>query len=145
MKKFSKTMVTLLALLIIAIPMSCHAQDVAVSLPEITIIVNGRAVDNNFREYPFILYNSVTYFPMTYDDCAFLGVENNWTAESGNVITKSVSSGVYNDFFDPIATLKPKRPVATIVNTPISVMGRAIDNTKEHKKRNKKSVYGRNC
>lgn len=131
MKKFSKLIVAMIALLMLLVPVGASAQNVAVTRSDFNIVVNGRVVDNELREYPFILYNSITYFPMTYDDCAFLGVENNWTAASGNVITKTASSGIYRDFIDPTATNAPTRPVATIVNTPISVMGRAIDNTKE--------------
>lgn len=128
MKKFSKFIVALLALFIMVIPFSASAQEVNVSVVSFPVIINGNLVNNDMREYPFILYKDITYFPMTYEDCAFLGVENNWSAESGNVLTKTVSSGIYCDHLSPELSLKEHSKVATIVSTPVTVLGEVINN-----------------
>ena len=89
---------------------------------EFPVIINGRIVDNAVREYPFILCNSVTYFPMTYDDCAFLGLYNGWSTEEGNVISKAEASGIYKEFLDPTFSSEKKGETATVATTPITVL-----------------------
>lgn len=130
MKKILGLVLALLMILSLAVPASA-----AVTLPvikaEFPVIVNGRVVENDSREYPFILCNSITYFPMTYEDCAFLGLANNWTATEGNVITKTESSGYYKDFVDPEFSRWKKGETATVVTTPVTVLGERINNAAE--------------
>ncbi|MBQ2942511.1 MAG: hypothetical protein IJD97_09770 [Clostridia bacterium] len=130
MKKI--TALTLIALLVLALLPVCAASGtLPVIKAEFPVIVNGRVVENKSREYPFILCNSITYFPMTYEDCAFLGLSNNWTAESGNVIEKAAPSGIYKDFVDPAFSYMKKGETATVVTTPITVLGVRINNAAE--------------
>ena len=55
--------------------------DVNVMFPTFKITINGVQQENAYREYPFILYRDITYFPMTFDDCLSLGVINMWNNE----------------------------------------------------------------
>ena len=55
--------------------------DVNVLFPTFNITINGVQQNNARREYPFILYRDITYFPMTFDDCLSLGVVNIWNNE----------------------------------------------------------------
>lgn len=50
-----------------------------ISFPPFRITINGVLQNNAYREYPFITYRDITYFPMTFDDCLSLGVLNNWS------------------------------------------------------------------
>lgn len=131
MKKILGLIVSVAATLVIMMSVTASAQQVAVTRAEFPVIVNGRVVNNAMREYPFILYNSITYFPMTYEDCAFLGLENNWSAEGGNVITKTASSGYYRDFLSPKLNEVESSSVAQVVTTPITVMGNVVNNSAE--------------
>lgn len=128
MKRTLKIISAVALLMLLLIPLSAAASQVAVSQATFPVIINGRVVENDYREYPFILYNGITYFPMTYEDCSYLGLENNWTQEAGNVITKTQASGYYRDFINPAGDFFPANAIATIVNTPINVMGEAINN-----------------
>ncbi len=130
MKKILGLALVMLMVFSLVIPVSASTT-VAVIKAEFPVIVNGRVVENNVREYPFILCNSITYFPMTYEDCAFLGIENNWTASEGNVITKSTPSGYYKDFIDPELSYRKKGETATVVTTPVTVLGERINNAAE--------------
>ncbi len=123
---------TLLVLMVLAlVPISGASGVVPVIKAEFPIVINGRIVENAAREYPFLLCNSITYFPMTYDDCAFLGLFNNWSAETGNVIDKMTPSGVYKEFIDPLFSYTKKGETATVVTTPITVLGEKINNAAE--------------
>ena len=128
MRKTAKLITMAALLILLLIPLSAAASQVAVSKASFPVIINGRVVENDYREYPFILYNSITYFPMTYEDCAYLGLENNWTQETGNTITKAQSSGYYRDFISPDMESFPANAIATVVSTPINVMGEAVSN-----------------
>ena len=130
MKKIFGLALAIIMLLALAVPASA-ATTLPVIKAEFPVIINGRVVENSIREYPFILCNSITYFPMTYEDCAFLGIENNWTASEGNVITKSTPSGYYRDFIDPELTNRKKGETATVVTTPVTVLGQKINNAAE--------------
>jgi len=102
-----------------------------VIVPEFNVVVNGRYVENDYRQYPFILYKDITYFPMTYHDCAYLGVQNDWTPEEGNIITTSDHSlGEYDDRITP----KNNRNAdgrAYIAEGAITVNGISVDNANE--------------
>ncbi len=129
MKKILTIMLTAIAILVIMLSFTVSAsQQVQVTTASFPVVINGNIVNNRMREYPFILYKDITYFPMTYEDCAFLGVENNWTAQSGNILTKATPSGVYCDYISTQLSLVKHGKVATIVSTPITVLGETIDN-----------------
>lgn len=52
-------------------------------LPAFNITLNGVKIQNDIRLYPFIVYNDITYFPMTYYDSRFLGLETEWDTVTG--------------------------------------------------------------
>ncbi len=70
MKKFVKT-VFLTAALTAGLSMPAMAANVQVALPNFPVTLNGTAIDNSYRQYPLLVYNNITYFPMTYYDCRF--------------------------------------------------------------------------
>lgn len=104
------------------------ATEVKVSVPQFNVVVNGRFVENDYRQYPFIVYNDITYFPMTYNDCAFLGLQNQWSYATGTVLTAPVaSSGVYDDIITPVLN-DTSDETAIITEGPITVNGASIVN-----------------
>lgn len=48
---------------------------VNVYLPSFKVTINGVEMNNTYDKYPFIVYQGITYFPMTYSGCRFLGLE----------------------------------------------------------------------
>lgn len=105
------------------------ASNVTVKLPAFKVTLNGTVIDNKTSQYPLITYKDVTYFPMTYYDCRFLGLESVWNSRTGLNISKTGVSWSYNKY-------QAKAPngntyAATIASFPIMVNEKSIDNSKE--------------
>ena len=65
-------------------------------LPSCKVTLNGQEIENAHRQYPFLQYRNIVYFPMTYFDCRFLGVETFWDNDNYKLsITKSDEYGEY--------------------------------------------------
>ena len=62
--------------------------NVTVSIPTFPITINGTVLDNENLQYPYIVYNNITYCPMTYNGSRFLGLDTNWTSADGLSINK---------------------------------------------------------
>lgn len=59
-----------------------------ISSPAFSITVNGSPLDNVHNQYPFFLYEGITYFPMTWNNTVALGLEVNWNQNQGLKISK---------------------------------------------------------
>lgn len=111
---------------------NAHAADkrYTVTLPSFTVTLNGQTVDNRNRDYPLIVYNDITYFPMTWFDCRFLGLENAWSPEQGLSVRQSNITAPYHDYASAEAnTSRSYR--AELADGSITVNGQAIDNRSE--------------
>lgn len=102
---------------------------VKVTLPNFTVKLNGHAVENQYREYPLLVYRGITYFPMTWNDTRLLGLEANWSQAAGLNITQSKVTSSYEAY----KTEKRNAATysATIAASAIKVNGKVIDNNKE--------------
>ncbi len=75
------------------------AQDEAAVLPAFDVTLNGQKVDSQNREYPLFVYRDITYFPMTYFDCRFLGLTTDWDDRAYTLtINKENIAGMYRDY-----------------------------------------------
>ncbi|AOY76552.1 DUF5050 domain-containing protein [Clostridium formicaceticum] len=133
MKKKIFLLWTLLALCLILIlsPEESFAAEsrVRVSLPNFTVKLNGNKVDNQYREYPLLVYKDMTYFPMTWYDCRLLGLETKWSQEEGLSIFQSKVTSSYVSY--KTKNKNSNSYNATIPNFKITVNGEVIDNHKE--------------
>ena len=105
------------------------AKSVPVTLPTFDVTLNGTVVENNNRQYPLLVYNNITYVPMTYYDCRFLGLETAWNQKDGLGIKKSDLTGAYYDY--KTAKKNNKRGTAQIASGKIKVNGKEIHNASE--------------
>ena len=128
MKKGTKT-ILLTAALTLGLAAPAAAANVAVTLPDFPVTLNGTAIDNSYRQYPLLVYKNITYFPMTYYDCRFLGVETEWTQQNGLKIEKSSLTGAYHQ--QNAAAKNNKTATAQIAAGKIIVNGKSIHNGKE--------------
>lgn len=71
-----------------------------VTIPKCKVTFNGQTVDSSARQYPLLQFRDITYFPMTYDDCRFLGLTTQWDdAQKKLTIEKqAVENAKYNDY-----------------------------------------------
>ncbi|MBN7771995.1 DUF5711 family protein [Clostridium aminobutyricum] len=103
---------------------------VAVSLPNFNVTMNGEVVNNDYSKYPLIVYKNITYFPMTYSDCRFLGIESTWKGNTqGLTIEKTGVTAAYQLYKS--SAKNSKNYTATIPTFPVKVNGKIIDNSKE--------------
>ncbi len=58
-----------------------------VLLSENNVEINGRFYENDTLEHPFINYRGMTYLPLTYNGCRMLGINCDWSEETGVVLT----------------------------------------------------------
>ena len=53
---------------------NAKGNEVNVKIPSFPVIVNGVEYNSKYSEYPFLIYNDITYMPMTYDFATFMGI-----------------------------------------------------------------------
>ncbi len=59
------------------------------TIPNFSIKINGKTIDNTKEEYPLLLFKNVTYFPMTWRFCVS---EFGWSYKFDNIIGLSINS-----------------------------------------------------
>lgn len=118
-----------LSVLLFGLPsQALAAQTVSVALPTFPITIGGIAIDNDHRQYPLLTYRNITYFPLTYHDTRFLGIESQWDDATQTLSIKRTDiSGGYQS----ATQNNSKRYTATICTTPVMVNGKTIDYSKE--------------
>ncbi|MBQ7400356.1 MAG: hypothetical protein IJW06_07855 [Clostridia bacterium] len=113
----------------------CHAQKVKVKIAPFYTQIEDVSVDNRYVEYPLITYKDVTYFPMTYDLCAMLGLSVGFDSQAGLYITKYYYDMEYDyvpRLFGSVHVINEKEEYnAVIPSYPVYLNGIKIDNQKE--------------
>ncbi len=105
-------------------------KSVTVTIPAYGITVNGVKIDNSHIQYPFIVYNDITYFPMTYNDCRFLGLETEWQGNTtGLAVEKTGITAAYKP--QKASAKNGGRYPASVPDFPVKVNGKTVDNSKE--------------
>ncbi|WP_405449372.1 DUF5050 domain-containing protein [Paenibacillus sp. HJGM_3] len=121
----------LLGICLWALPERSQAAErsVRVTLPDFSVNLNGNPVDNAYREYPLLVYQDITYIPMTWYDARLLGLTASWSPEGGLNIQQSPVTSVYK----PNLTERRNTGAYTAVvpATAVTVNGITIDNSKE--------------
>jgi len=106
------------------------SNSINVTLPSFKVTLNGIEVNNKESKYPLIVYKDITYFPMTYNDCRFLGIESYWNGnEDGLSIEATGVTAAYKPYIIPTKNSGKYR--AAIPEFPIKVNGKIVDNSKE--------------
>ncbi len=62
-------------------------ESIDIQLTQNLVELNGKRYNNSDLEYPFINYLGWSYMPLTYYGCRKLGINCDWTAESGVMLT----------------------------------------------------------
>ena len=124
-----KILVLFLAVVMLLPAVAATAKETA-TLPAFTVSFNGQSVESSYRQFPLIVYKDITYVPMTYYDCRFLGLTTSW--DDGTRTLSIEKSGIicaYRDY--NLKWKNGKNNEVTICNFNIVVNGKEIDNTKE--------------
>ncbi len=102
---------------------------VRVTLPDFTVNLNGHAVEDQFRDYPLLVYHGITYFPMTWSDSRLLGLEATWSPDDGLNIKQSPVTSSYEP--NKSERRNASAYVVEIPTSAVTINGKTIDNTKE--------------
>lgn len=94
----------------------------AVSTEAVTL--NGAAIDNRQAKYPLLVYRDITYFPMTYYLCSFLGVSSRWDG-STLYIDRTGASAAYTA--ETSSTQKRGNVSVSRVTYPVVINGTEFD------------------
>ncbi len=105
---------------------------VSISIPTFKVKIDETKVDSKRMQYPFIVYNNITYFPLTWNWCGKMGLSSSYTDKDGLYIAKhnmdrEIPEKMDNGAYQPAG----KKYTATVVNYPVFINGKKIDNTKE--------------
>ncbi|MCS7462303.1 hypothetical protein N0M98_19360 [Paenibacillus doosanensis] len=121
-------------------PANSHAAagEVQVRIAAFPIQVNGQLINNRQSEYPFLVYNDVTYVPLNWDTVQELELRLDWSPEEGLQLYRSCCT---NREWEISALDKaPYKPVLTASNAlnrsytanvstyPIQVYGQQVNN-----------------
>ncbi len=109
---------------------SISANSISITLPDFKVTINGEVVNNDYCRYPLVVYEDITYFPMTYNNCRYLGIESTWTGNNtGLTIDTTGVTAAYNPIMSKMKNNKTF--TANIPSFPISVNGNIINNSQQ--------------
>ena len=102
---------------------------VTVTVPTFDVTLNGHKVDNEYSQYPLLVYNDITYLPMTYHGARWMGLTTDWSAAKGLAISQHPGSLalIYNNY-DTSAKNSAKY-TAAVASFNIAVNGDKVDNS----------------
>ncbi len=119
----------LLSLILLSTPRSEAATSVSVTIPTFKVRLNDVTVENAYNQYPLIVYKDITYFPMTYYDSRFMGLESLWDNTTGLEIVKTGGNWDYHKYQSP--NKNSRLYSAQVAPFKIVVNGQLIDNKLE--------------
>ncbi len=126
MKKFLLTLVFVLMVFSSAVVFA----EEAVTLPAFDVTFGEEAVESEQRQFPLIVYKDITYVPMTYFDCRYLGLKTDWNGETRTLsIEQTPINCAYRDYKWEWKNNKNNK--ASVCDFNIVVNGKTIDNSKE--------------
>lgn len=129
-KIFSFILVLAMSMTMATTAYGVQRSNVNITLPNFKVTMNGEVVNNNYSKYPLIVYKNITYFPMTYSDCRYLGIESTWKGDKEGLLVDTTGVTVaYNPYMS--SSRNGKNYTAQIPSFPIKVNGKSIDNSKE--------------
>lgn len=129
MKK--RTILLLLVLGVLVWTTPAYAKNVSVQVPTFPVELNDVAYDNQRATYPLLVYQDVTYFPMTYRMTRSMGLTTAWDNTKGLYIAQHREEDATS-----VEEMNGKNKLggkytASIPNYSIKVNSWSIDNSKE--------------
>lgn len=101
---------------------------VQVALPNFDVYLNEVKLDNKNLQYPLIVYKNITYFPLTYYDSRFMGIETKWNEITGLKI--NLSDKVF-PYVRMSSQQNKKIYIASIPTFNVEINNKVIDNKTE--------------
>lgn len=135
MKKLTAAIITVVMCISTCVfPVAAMVSNVKVKIAPFKTTILDQIVDNANVEFPLITYKDITYFPMTYDLCAALGLCSGFDSEKGLFIAKHYQGSDDRErkpYGENKRNYYNKDYQAHIPTYPIYLNGISIDNSKE--------------
>ena len=127
-----KFIIILLAMLSLCISAAYgEIEDIDVSIVEFDIYVNDTKILTEESQYPALIYNNITYFPLTYDYLSALGLSLKFSGSEGLSIKRKEPMKALNQKFLGSNNKLGSKEKAGIADFKISVNGNQVDNSNE--------------
>jgi len=110
-------------------PIFAATKNVSVNLPAFKVTLNGKEINNLYSKYPLIVYKDITYFPMTYSGCRYLGLETKWDETAGLEINKTNVSYPYEAYTSNSKNSSSYKAAEPIFN--VKINGKTINNNSQ--------------
>nr|WP_312577101.1 DUF5050 domain-containing protein [Sedimentibacter sp.] len=126
-KRFIYNFIAVIAVVLVLSSANAFAADknANVSLPSFKVILNGSEINNSYSKYPLIVYKDITYFPMTFGGCRYLGLETEWDQKEGLKINKTNISYPLEEYKTNQRNLT--KYIASIPKFNIKINGKIVD------------------
>ncbi|MCH4886325.1 hypothetical protein EZV73_02035 [Acidaminobacter sp. JC074] len=123
----------LFLIIILSFSMVTFAEDssVTVVIPEFDVSVNDVVIDTAESQYPVIVYDDITYFPMTSDYLDGTALELSFDSESGLKLNSKDELGILEQNFLGASNRLGSKHKAMLVPFEVEVNGNVIDNNSE--------------
>lgn len=99
-------------------------------IPSYSVSIDGVHINNVNSEYPFLNYEGITYFPMTWNILSWIGLNTNWSDQDGFNINSSDTYDEYRTYENTINDFEGEYNI-TIPLYEINVNGVVINNAEE--------------
>ena len=94
-----KKLIFLFVLVVLNFSVSSVCAKETAGLPSFDVTFNGQNVESGYRQFPLIVYKDITYVPMTYHDCRYLGLKTRWDNDTRTLyIDKGDVTCAYRDY-----------------------------------------------
>ena len=137
MKRYRFFAVVLALLLLLQGSALAADRTISVKLPTFPVTLNGVRIDSTRSEYPLIVYQDITYIPMTYHGARVLHLKANWyAAEPKGILFVGYSETSESNWTEYPAAQRNRRALeATLPNYQIAVntlnKNQFLDNSSE--------------
>ncbi len=135
MKKFTGAVCA--ALLLVGLSATpAMAQTVTATLPTFPVTLNGTVMEQQYAQYPLLVYKDITYVPMTWEETRLLGLETTYTQADGLGVNKAAvvrEQSILQAEYEPYKVEKAngKSHQATVAEGLIHVNHKSIENGSE--------------
>ncbi len=109
------------------------SKQVTATIPSFSVTLNELSFDDNdYAKCPLLVYQGITYFPLTYQLSNMMNLDTSWTEEGGLVVNKgNPETPKEFSYGTPTSQKNSKRQTATIVSSKVTLNGKVIDNKNE--------------
>lgn len=104
---------------------------VKMTMPNYNVFINSMMIDNQGLKYPFLVYDNITYFPMTWGFSQSLGFKTEWDSKKGLKISKTGKFDYLEKEYSSNSNVKSKTLYGKKANFDIEINGKNIDNSKQ--------------